>query len=185
MEFLDRVWNYFDGIPSFFGSLIGAFISGSVAVAILAYNTYQKNKEYNFKCYGAMKIIMTQLIALKEYKLYMTRVAILVKKAPDKKMELAETLNFVKIMIEKTNDLLAKERGNIPYDFISRYYTITTGINFVLFGIERYISDPNEGYFDALSSQMNDTVEMADRFVENTIKYLNKVEKKYKLQDFY
>lgn len=52
--------------PSFYGSLIGSFISGSVAVGILIYNNWQKNKEFNFRCYGTMKVINDRLIQLSE-----------------------------------------------------------------------------------------------------------------------
>ena len=52
--------------PSFYGSLIGSFISGSVAVGILIYNNWQKNKEYNFRCYGTMQIINARLPQISE-----------------------------------------------------------------------------------------------------------------------
>lgn len=52
--------------PSFYGSLIGSFFSGSVAVGILIYNNWQKNKEFNFRCYGTMKVINFRMTNLSE-----------------------------------------------------------------------------------------------------------------------
>ena len=55
--------------PGFVGSLVGSFLAGFIAVGILAYETYSRKKEANFKSYGTMKAIMARLAIWSEFKL--------------------------------------------------------------------------------------------------------------------
>lgn len=180
--------------PSFYGSLIGSFISGSVAVGILIYNNWQKNKEFNYRCYGTMKVINSRLTHLSQAK--QVTLEICRRMVADNDSEgLLNILTRSKNIFEERQIFLEKERANIPYVFTSRYLTITSAINSVIVAYDELIEEFNLNKVEELNmEQLNkveqlikrlECTEMINEFLENTNKYLKDVEKKYKIKDFY
>ncbi|WP_191567370.1 hypothetical protein [Metabacillus idriensis] len=171
---------------SFYGSLIGSFISGAVAVGILIYNNWQKNKEFNFRCYGTMKVINDRLIQLS--KAEDITVEVLRRMLADEEIgeELLNLLTDSKDFFEKSHTFLEKERANIPYDFTSRYFTITSAINSVIVGYDVLMKEPsNLKKFKPLIDNLEYCNKLIKEFNKNTTQYLKNVEKKYKIKDFY
>ncbi|WHY58358.1 hypothetical protein [Peribacillus simplex] len=107
--------------PSFYGSLIGSFFSGSVAVGILIYNNWQKNKEFNFRCYGTMKVINFRMTNLSELENLTVDTLRRMTEDPEKKEIFLDILTTFGKRIFVEHDLfLEKERANIPYDFTNK-----------------------------------------------------------------
>ncbi|MCM3677110.1 MULTISPECIES: hypothetical protein [Peribacillus] len=174
--------------PSFYGSLIGSFFSGSVAVLILIYNNWQKNKEFNYRCYGTMKVINVHLVQLSMVEDVTLKA---IKKMIDDDKEdrtekLLDLLTSSKVFFVNSHTFLEKERANIPYDFTSRYFTITSAINSVIFRYDALIEDPsNLDKFEPLIGNLDHCNKVIKKFNMNTTQYLKNVEKKYKIKDFY
>ncbi|MFF2591064.1 hypothetical protein ACFVSS_25150 [Peribacillus butanolivorans] len=171
--------------PSFYGALIGSFVSGSVAVGILAYNTYQKNKEYNFKCYGAMKSIIIQLKFLRNYTEIVTNLLYLLESFPERKEEVLEYLKDEKKRFLNANQLLEKEKGNIPYNFVRRCYEVIDKFNEVLIQFDRIERKLDEQTINFLNLNLNWCIDTAVEFIDNSEKYITEVEKKYKIKEYY
>ncbi|MFH0068397.1 hypothetical protein [Peribacillus sp. NPDC056705] len=173
--------------PSFYGSLIGSFISGSVAVLILIYNNWQKNKEFNFRCYGTMKIITLHLGYLSQVEQLTLKVlGEMIDKQDYRNAGLLKILKNSKGFFEEQHTLLEKERANIPYDFTSRYFTIVGAIHSVTVAYDQLIEEPtNPDRYETLVKQMSSCNKIIKVFNENTTKYLKNVEKRYKIKDFY
>ncbi len=147
------------GLPaSFYGSLIGSFFSGSVAVGTLLYNNWQKNKEFNFRCYGTMKIInvrMVQLSKVEDITLEVLR-RLIDDDNEDKTEKLLDLLTSSKSFSVNSHTFLEKERENIPYDFTSRYFTITSAINSVIVKYDALIQNPTDlNKFEPLIKQVD------------------------------
>ncbi|WP_057914489.1 hypothetical protein [Peribacillus muralis] len=174
--------------PSFYGSLIGSFFLGSVAVGILVYNNWQKNKEFNYRCYGTMKVINIHLASLLtvENITLKTLKEMIDSDTEDKTKKLLDLLTQSRDFFVKSHTFLEKERANIPYDFTSRYFTITSSINNVIFRYDELMKEPwNPNKFEPLIGNLNECDKLLKAFNKNTAKYLKNVEKKYKIRDFY
>ncbi|RXY98550.1 hypothetical protein [Fictibacillus sp. S7] len=171
--------------PAFYGSLIGTLISGSVAVGILAYNTYQKNKEYNFRCYGAMKVIISELQTFEAYEKVVKEMVDLYYADKDKNF-FVDTMNSLKNeILEEASKKFHKERANIPYDFISRFYSILDVLNYTISTHTQVANEPVPMHTSILLNNYRNVNKLAKEFNKNATKYLATVEKKYKIKDFY
>ncbi|MDM5357058.1 hypothetical protein [Peribacillus sp. ACCC06369] len=173
--------------PSFYGSLIGSFISGSVAVGILIYNNWKKNKEFNFRCYGTMKVINDHLVYLSQWEQLTLKVLReMIDKEGYRNEGLLKILKNSKGFFEEQHTLLEKERANIPYDFTTRYFTIVSAIHSVTVAYDQLIEEPGDpDRYETLVNQMSYCNKIIKVFNKNTTQYLKNVEKKYKIKDFY
>lgn len=186
MEVLKVIGHFFASIPpAFYGSLIGAFISGSVAVGILAYNTYQKNKEYNFKCYGTMKVIYLHMLSFEEAEdIFLDVIENILKFPPvEEWIEILEVLK-IKYFLDVL-ELLEKERSNIPYNFTSRYYIIIYKLNSIIREFEIFEKTHSLDDLKRFAEKMKHFIEISEEFSNNLAKYANEVERKYKIKDYY
>ncbi|MGZ9817459.1 hypothetical protein ACXM0N_16320 [Peribacillus simplex] len=173
--------------PSFYGSLIGSFFSGSVAVGILIYNNWQKNREFNYRCYGTMKIIKARLAKINEVEGITLETLKKIKHDDneDKTEKLLELLKISKGFFVENHTFLEKERANIPYEFTSRYFTITSAITSVISAYDDLIKEPSYMKKFPLIDFVEHCNKLIKEFNKNTTQYLKNVEKKYKLKDFY
>lgn len=174
-------------IPAgFYGSLLGSFISGSVAIGILGYQVRQKNKDYNYRCYGTMKIITVHLVIVKSYSDLIREILKTIRQYPNLKDKTILQLKRPKELLEKTLSFLENERDNIPYSFISRYHTVTNSLVHVIRSLEDAVNaDFNEVTEKGLLNQLDHLEKIDDDFIKYGSKYLITIEKKYKIKDYY
>ncbi|USK71745.1 hypothetical protein [Peribacillus asahii] len=174
------------GLPiTFYGSLVGALLSGLTAVGLLWYQIYLKNKEYNFRCYGTMKIVTSRLAPYPQYSDLVKSICNAMEDKPEIKSDLKKQLENTRTYFENTLKFLEDERANIPYDFISRYYTVTNTLEHVLEGLKRLINEDPSSNFQSLEKLLNHGVDINNRFIKNGTDYIKIIEKKYKARDFY
>lgn len=171
--------------PGFIGSLVGSLIAGLIAVGILWYETRSRNKDSIFKSYGTMKVLAAKLTLLKEYERVALRLKENMGKHPEIRVNLCKALGMLEPSIENLYKFMERERGNIPYEFISRYHSTTNVLETTLVGFS-YINDlPREEDIERVVKEIRLSNEIAQSFLEHINIYLRKVEKKYKIKDFY
>ncbi|QFF98883.1 hypothetical protein PB01_08575 [Psychrobacillus glaciei] len=127
-------------ISTFLGSLFGALLTGIIAVIILLYQIRHNNKENHFRRYRSMKYISSKLLVYPELRRFIIKVFdnidILPQEIPPdsikKAIELIPVDEFINLQV-----LLEKERENIPYDFVARYFTVVNSLDYTINALEK------------------------------------------------
>lgn len=162
--------------PGFLGALVGSLLTGLTAIGILWYETYSRKKEQVFRSYGTMKILAAKLILFYEIekitneKIKMSQLA--------KEDDLRKLLQEPKKMNKDILDFLENEKDYIPYEFITRYFTLINQFKYISHAFDRAIDNPNENNFNLLVKHLKGANDIIRRFNDNNAKYLKEVEKK-------
>lgn len=178
-----------NSMPNFFGALVGAVLTGGTAIGILLYQKYNERKSALFKSYGSMKYIAVKLVEYPELqKLFLAIVELkqsadlaATKHSLDEKLlDILPINQFTKLL-----SLLKQEREQIPYEFVSRYFTVINNLEYIVSSLERLRQDSSEMRIKNIILQLELGEDITKRFRDNLFVFTLEVEKKYGIKDAY
>jgi len=175
-------------ISTFLGALFGALLSGLIAIMILFYQIQLNKKETHVNKYGSMKFVASKLLVFNELKRVTVSILNSIDELPQEKQLEVKNKLIKLIPIHEFIDLkvlMETERGNLPFDFVARYFTVVNILDYIIKSMERYKEKPDADNVGLILKHLEFGESVIDRYIENSFQYIKNIEKKFKIQDAY
>ncbi|WP_252503088.1 hypothetical protein [Sporosarcina sp. Marseille-Q4943] len=177
-----------NSFATFFGSLLGAFITGATAIGVMVYQANENKKEKYYRNYGSNKYVAVKLLNYPELMKITVSILNMLKNPPSPGLLGWEQNLISKIPVKQFSKILTtlrEERDKIPYEFVARYYTLVNQLEYLIDSLEDLKQDYSNGKIESVLKQLELGEDISKRFRDNLLEFILQIEKRYDIKDYY